>query len=115
MTVGCLGFESGGYGPNAIVLEFLFSPFKDVAPNHAGVLFGYGPNLSQLFRISNAIATLPGIVGVAATGIFVSVVYAFRIYFARDAVLVRSVSDWRRGVPFSGRYLALFFNREETL
>jgi len=47
-TAGCFGFETGGYGANAI----------DVAPRYAGVLFG----------ISNAIATLPGIVGVVATG-----------------------------------------------
>jgi ACS family sodium-dependent inorganic phosphate cotransporter len=64
-AMGALGCAWSGYGPNAL----------DLAPKYAALLFG----------LSNTIATIPGIVGVAVTGWLVDVTGTYSAPFALTA------------------------------
>jgi ACS family sodium-dependent inorganic phosphate cotransporter len=66
-SAGALGFTWTGYGPNVL----------DVAPSHASVVAG----------ISNTIATLPGIVGVAIVGWLVETTGTYSSAFVLTAAV----------------------------
>jgi MFS transporter, ACS family, solute carrier family 17 (sodium-dependent inorganic phosphate cotransporter), other len=66
-AAGILGCAWSGYAPNGL----------DMAPRHA----------AQLMGISNTIATIPGIVGVAATGWLVDVTGTYTAAFALTAAV----------------------------
>ncbi len=84
-AMGALGFAWSGYAPNAL----------DLAPKYAALLFG----------LSNTIATVPGIVGVTATGWLVDVTGTYSAPFA----LTASIS------VVGAVVYALFFNARPLL
>ena len=83
-ATGLLGFCWAGYAPN----------FLDLAPRHSGVLMGF----------SNTFATIPGIVGVAATGWLVDVTGTYTAAFALAA-----------GVSATGAVIFMMFGKAEPL
>jgi ACS family sodium-dependent inorganic phosphate cotransporter len=66
-AIGALGCAWSGFAPG----------FLDVAPRHGAVLFGF----------SNTFATIPGIVGVAATGWLVDVTGTYSAAFVLTAAV----------------------------
>ena len=66
-AAGALGFCLAGFAPNAF----------DIAPNHADVIWG----------ISNTAGTIPGIIGVWATGKLVDVTGGYTAPFVVTAAL----------------------------
>jgi ACS family sodium-dependent inorganic phosphate cotransporter len=67
VAAGGLGCSMSGYPPS----------FLDVAPRHGAVLFGF----------SNTFATIPGIVGVAATGWLVDITGTYSAAFVLTAIV----------------------------
>jgi MFS transporter, ACS family, solute carrier family 17 (sodium-dependent inorganic phosphate cotransporter), other len=66
-VMGLAAFAMGGFGVNHL----------DVAPRYAGVLMG----------ISNTAGTLPGIVGVVATGFILDITGSWAIVFGTAAAV----------------------------
>jgi len=66
-AAGGLGCSMSGYPPG----------FLDVAPRHGAVLFGF----------SNTFATIPGVVGVAATGWLVDITGTYSVAFVLTAIV----------------------------
>jgi ACS family sodium-dependent inorganic phosphate cotransporter len=67
MSVACNGFGTGGFAANHL----------DVAPRYAGILMG----------ISNTMATIPGIIGVAAAGFVLRATGSFSAVFYVIAIV----------------------------
>jgi len=61
LAIGLMGLEGAGYGANAM----------EIAPRYAGIIFG----------VSNTVATIPGIVGVAITGVILDYTQSWCIVF----------------------------------
>jgi ACS family sodium-dependent inorganic phosphate cotransporter len=79
VATGFLGFTTCGLGPNTF----------EIAPNHASLLMG----------ISNTIATLPGVFGVAATGWLIQVTgtYAAAFLLAASVAIAAALVYLRHG------------------
>ena len=81
-ATGALGCTWSGFPPS----------FLDVAPRHSALLFGF----------SNTFATIPGIVGVAATGWLVDVTGTYSAAFVLTAI-VSAVGALNFALLFDGR------------